>query len=287
MNHGKTSSGTLIFQKGRSTISSPFLRVYNNFRNDLKIVERINKRLPTAIKNMSRKDSLSLREKIRNFRRNDATAFSNFQKALGEETNRTSYRVKIPFSKKASKVIDELIFWFIFETRSVMFIRDMSLVYLVAEYESFLQHTLCVLFELRPEAMISTHRSFTVEELIKCNDVQEVRETIYRREAESVIREDIEEVRKHFKDRLSVDLAGFTNWKQFSERFYRRNILVHNSGVVNEIYRKKTGFRRKTSRMTVSQTYLTESIRLFDESARKTAEHFQARFKRVNAVKSS
>jgi hypothetical protein len=67
------------------------------------------------------------------------------------------------------------------------------------------------------------------------------------------------------------------NGKKFKERFYRRNILTHNSGIPNELYRKKTGSTQK-ERLTVSKEYLDESIVIFENTATKLAKKLKEKF---------
>ena len=50
-----------------------------------------------------------------------------------------------------------------------------------------------------------------------------------------------------------------------TERFYRRNIIIHNNGIVNEKYREKTGYKGKDEILDVSEEYLNKSLKLFQD----------------------
>ena len=229
--------------------------------------------MPEAIKGIVVKERTSLRQKMKSFSPRDHAAFRKIGESLGKSSTK-----RVRASPEMAKAFTDLLDLFVFEGRSAMFIRDMSLVYLVAIYESFLQRILLTLFEKKPEAMTSGRKPATTEELISCRSVEEVRQLISDKEVRSVMCQDVESIRNYFRERFSVELSKFTDWKQFIERFYRRNIIVHNSGFTNETYRTKTGYKGKDKRMTVSQIYLDESIQLFEDAARRLSEHFQRKF---------
>ena len=75
--------------------------------------------------------------------------------------------------------------------------------------------------------------------------------------------------------RISDDLG--INWNEFKERFYRRNIIIHNSGKPNKLYRTKTGYDGEDERLTVSKVYLKDSIRLFKMMSDKIALTFKTK----------
>ena len=259
-----------------SRSESPYLQQYHHFRTDLRMLEWLNMRLPKAITRIVNKERIVLRQKagqhqIKRLIDLLDESLKLLEKPVGSKSS-------IQFSDETVKLLMKFAEQKMFENRGTMFIRDMSLVYLIATYEIFLGEILSILFEGRPEALKSTCKELTTEELIMCKDIRTVIRRISEREVELVIHQDVEETRMYFKDRLGVDLRQFTNWREFSERFYRRNIIVHNSGMTNEIYRRKTGYKGKDKHIGVSQAYLIESIQLFESTAKKISEHFQLKF---------
>lgn len=159
------------------------------------------------------------------------------------------------------------------------FIRDMSLVYLIAGFESFLQKVLEISFQRKPEILSSSQKSITFEELVKFNNINDARQQIVEKEILSIINQDIENINRYFEQKFNVKFSQFTKWKKFKERFYRRNILIHNSGRTNRLYRLKTGYEGEDKRMGVSQSYLKESIELFHDMGSRISEHFHNKFK--------
>jgi hypothetical protein len=240
------------------------------------MLEWVNTRLPEAISRISNKERIALQQKAGQHQLKRLIDLLGECLKLLERPVGSSKSIQL--SDETRKLLMRFADGLIFENRGTMFIRDMSLVYLIAAYESFLEKILSILFERRPETLKSTRKGLTTEELIMCKDIGTAIRRISEREVELVIHQDVEETRMYFKDRLGVDLRQFTNWREFSERFYRRNIIVHNSGMTNEIYRRKAGYKGKDKRMDVSQAYLTESIQLFESAAKEISEHFQAKF---------
>ena len=54
----------------------------------------------------------------------------------------------------------------------------------------------------------------------------------------------IDEVAAAIDRRLNVSLSSYDKWSSIRERSYRRNLIVHNAGRINDIYRKKVGVSR-------------------------------------------
>jgi hypothetical protein len=126
--------------------------------------------------------------------------------------------------------------------------------------------------------LISSRKSVSVEDLLKHKYVTDAVEGIADKEIQSLVNQDIDEVRKYFEQRLSVRLPQTSEWMKFRERFYRRNIIVHSSGITNRIYRAKTAYRGKDRRLFVTQAYLKESFKLFENAALKISEQFDEKF---------
>lgn len=164
-------------------------------------------------------------------------------------------------------------------------VRDMSLVYLVAVFENYLKNLLTFSFRQKPEALKTCQKNLSYEELLKFSDIDSIREAVIEKEA-MVVNEDIEEIREYFQKKFNVDISKLDEknakniqeyvksrlgleenfepfkWENFKERFYRRNIIVHNLGMPNKLYRRKTGYQGNGA-LKVSMPYLLESLNLF------------------------
>ena len=107
---------------------------------------------------------------------------------------------------------------------------------------------------------LSAIRDFSNLELIESYFVQ--------KEASSVLQEGINKQISYFKDRLSIDIKTISEYREILTEFsQRRNLLVHNDGVVNDHYLNKVSGKYVKEKgivkglpLNVSDTYLKESI---------------------------
>lgn len=273
--------------KTKMDYSSPFFEAYTQLTNETFILKELNSELPQSIKEGKRKREKDIREKMASL---DQKTRARVKTDINELVAFVDKSLKSTRSKKtprsptlAVKGRSADIFWDL--ACSVMlplhfdkFIRDMSLVYLVAEFESFLRNVLEISFGKKPEILSSSRKTIRYEEIVKFKKIGDVKEQIIEREILSIINKDVENINEYFEEKFNVQLSLFPSWKEFKERFYRRNIIVHNSGMTNKLYRLKTGYKGKDKQMTVSQQYLEESIRLFEQMGLHIAEQLYDKF---------
>ena len=161
------------------------------------------------------------------------------------------------------------------------FVREMSLVYMITVFESYLESVLTTTFEKRPECL-SSSKMISFEEVVANLKSNEVLNALIGKEIDEVLRKDIEKINEYFLQKFKVTLSEFVpDWNEFKERFYRRNIIVHNMGMVNEEYRRKTGHRGKEKKLTVSEEYLNKSFEMFEEISKKIMFEFYGKFEQV------
>ena len=113
---------------------------------------------------------------------------------------------------------------------------------------------------------------------MKFENLDSVKDAIIGKKASEIVNKDIEEIQGYFQNKLNINFKEYCEWKRFKERFFRRNILIHNSGMPNDLYRKRTGSKQK-ERLTVSKEYLDESISIFEEVASKLTKNLKEKFK--------
>lgn len=156
------------------------------------------------------------------------------------------------------------------------FMRDMSLVYLVSQFKAMLQKFIGNSLYNNPEAL-SSGRALTLDELRKCGRIQDAIGAVIEKEVADVMQDDIDGVDKYLAGKWGIRISSQSTWTKFRERFYRRNIIVHNSGMTNDMYRRKTHYTGKSVRLGVSEAYLNESVSLFNEAASRLLLHFSSR----------
>ena len=163
--------------------------------------------------------------------------------------------------------------------RSADFIRDMSLVYLVVEFESFLKELLKVTFQKKPQILASSEKTITYEELVRFNTIEDALNEIIEKEASKIVNEGIEKMNRSFNKKFKMRLSDYVDWEKFKERFYRRNIIVHNNGVVNKTYKSKTGYTNGNIKLIVTESYLEETFDIFQDMSFLISGKFESKFK--------
>ena len=74
-------------------------------------------------------------------------------------------------------------------------------------------------------------------DILKSNSIEEMKEILIDEEVEIIMRQNIFDWIKILKDKhgVSIDINNLY-FKEFIEAYYRRNILVHNNGIINNDY---------------------------------------------------
>lgn len=228
-----------------------YLWAFISIKSELDIVENLNEQLPRFFRPKDSVNAVEIQSALARLetviQKVERDGLKNAYAGLSEEDR-----------------IQKLIFESIVRMKGNSIIRDMSLVYIVAIFEDFLQKILRISFKRKPELLMTCQKNVTYEELLQYDDINNARDGIIEKEIE-IVNEDVEVVRQYINRKFNVDISRFVDWKEFKERFYRRNILVHNSGIPNKTYRLKTGCKDGSKRLTVSMDYLKTSIALFVE----------------------
>jgi len=122
------------------------------------------------------------------------------------------------------------------------FFAEMALVFLVSRLEAFLKDYLQAML-LQDPRRLRSGAQLTYEQALRYPSMAALRRALAEREAEALGYKSIDEVEKALNKKFGVRLSEFPSWPAVREIVYRRNLLVHNRGVINDIYRSKTGFR--------------------------------------------
>jgi hypothetical protein len=160
----------------------------------------------------------------------------------------------------------------------VEFIRTMSLEFLVDQFEFFIFEILRVTFENKIEALCC-NKTFTYTQIIKLSKKRLLKKQMIDNELFELFYQDVEEWNDYFERKFGIKLSELTQWTDFKERFYRRNIIVHNSGIMNKIYREKSGYKGKKKVLTVPSNYLNESVDIFEDFACNLVNKLDKKFK--------
>lgn len=187
------------------------------------------------------------------------------QKTKYEEVKDNLYDLAI----KVSQINQE-------ETDIPKFIREMSLTYLVSNFEDFLVKCLLHYYQLEPRALIinSTNKTkkdqakkepekmISYSDILLCESLDEIITKIIQKELDILMRNDIVNIIKYIEKLFSTKLSNYYDFTEFKEIFYRRNCIVHNKGYSNPEYNFKNNVNEKTSiYLDTNDDYLQKSFK--------------------------
>lgn len=139
------------------------------------------------------------------------------------------------------------------------FLADMALVYLVSHLEAFIKDYLLYVLMMRPE-MLRTGATITFEQLSSFRTMKALWRGAAQREVDDLGYGSIDDVASYFTRKLNIDLSTFPKWQEVREHTFRRNIILHNQGRVNETYRRKTNYATHRDHLHSDMKYLASAV---------------------------
>lgn len=147
-------------------------------------------------------------------------------------------------------------------------LRRSALITLASHFEYLIAELLHSFYLLYPQALPSEERVLSLADLRAMGSVEDAENHLIEREIDSLLRDSIEKQLEYFSSkRIKVNLEYLDNYKnRLVEIFQRRNIIVHNDGVVNKIYLSRVSKdileqgAENGKRLDVTEEYLNKAI---------------------------
>ncbi len=147
------------------------------------------------------------------------------------------------------------------------------LVSYVSCFDSFLGNLMKEIFTLKAELLNNSDRELLFKDLIEFDSIEEAREFILEKEINSLLRKSHLEQFNWMENKFNLTLRkGLDLWEDFIEITERRNLIVHNDGVVSNQYLKICNENKIKSNdvsigdtLTVSPKYLNNVHNIFYE----------------------
>ncbi len=237
-----------------------YLWAFYRLKVGLDIIDNLNEQIPRIMDIGETYGLIKNNLEVEGFKKAQERYSANL-KEVSEQVKKDGLK-DVYVSLNSNDKFEKYFFERIVRNQVVTIISKMSIVYIVALFEDFLQKILGITFKNKPEILKTCQKSVTYEDLIEFGDFEKAKNAIIEKEL-LVINEDIEEIKSYIVKKFNIDISKFTDWNIFKERFYRRNIIVHNSGIPNSIYREKTGYKGENVALDTTQEYLRESISIF------------------------
>lgn len=112
----------------------------------------------------------------------------------------------------------------------------MSYVYLMALFDAYLSDIFEVVIKSRPE-MLRSKKQITYEKALEFSSIDDMVEYLAKRELNELSYKSIKDQADYYRDRFGITIADSgVSIETLTELRCRRNLLVHNNGVVNHIY---------------------------------------------------
>ncbi|RJP54143.1 MAG: hypothetical protein C4586_00375, partial [Anaerolineaceae bacterium] len=122
-------------------------------------------------------------------------------------------------------------------SRQIQHLYDVSLVSLISNVEWFLSNILHEYFDKFPNAVEGKEKVFSLLDLKSFNTIEHARTYLIDTLVENILRGSFDDWLQFLKNRLKLSCGYLdANYDCLTEAFQRRNLLVHNGGIVNNIY---------------------------------------------------
>jgi len=113
---------------------------------------------------------------------------------------------------------------------------NMAFIYLLAIFEAFLADVFRVVLQARPE-MLRSNKQLTYQAIVSLGSKDELISHMAARELHEIGYGSTRDQWSYYRDRFGVDLAkAGIAIEKLIEMYAERNLLVHNNGLVNNIY---------------------------------------------------
>lgn len=187
-----------------------------------------------------------------------------------KEVNGEKSIAKFRFSGKHAEGTSELILKLSSSLKRIDLLYKSSLITLMSNVEWFFSEILHTYFSSYPSAVGAEEKSLSLEDLNRFKDIEEARDYVIEKKVENIMRKSLREwidtLKKKAKLRMSYLELSLDKMHEVQRR---RNLLVHNDGIVNRIYlsdlpEELRGGLNIGDNITVELDYLNLSIELFE-----------------------
>lgn len=216
-------------------------------------------------------ETKTLDEKVQKLSKKEQETYFKMIKAVkkGDADAVIDYHEKEQ-SKELKEIISNTVNNAMIFNLSVDTLREMILVYLIAQFETFLEFLLKTIYLIKPEALKSDKKSILYSDLLE--NVENVNQYLAEVEAKKMLKLNIDDLARKLDEFVKIDLTKNDSWTKFREYFYRRNLIVHNNAIPDKEYNKKTN-NKTIGRVDTSDKYLKESFEIFNKFAILISSH--------------
>jgi len=244
--------------------------VFADFYNKIQMIQHVNKIFPKIYSDFSNAETKNMLDKNKKeLTKDEKIQLGKISELIlslkdGKKIKKMDKNDKI--TENVGNLIFEISNAFVLPKKTMKFIQEMSVVYLVTIFEDFLERILYSIFEKFPKN-ITSDKEITYKELVSITNLSDwdgLKETIIGNEINRIIqKEGIKGWSKKLTN-LKIDLTVDKKWNEFTECFARRNIIIHNGGNVNKYYSSITHIKRGDE-VNLDMAYVDNAVKLFEK----------------------
>lgn len=135
------------------------------------------------------------------------------------------------------------------------FLTEMTLSYLISYQEAMLKEYLYGVLFFRKDPLKSNNK-ITYNEIIGFKSIKALISYLAQKEVDQLGYGSIDDMANYFKEKFNIDFTIFDKWENIVEASFRRNLFIHNNGISNDKYCKRTGYKTKGQRLKIDVEYI-------------------------------
>lgn len=135
-------------------------------------------------------------------------------------------------------------------------LAEMTLSHLISYQEAFIKEHLRIVLISQKSILKSKKKQLTYEEICKFQSIESLISHMTQKEVDELGYGSVDDIAKYFENQFNLSFEKFPNWQFLREASYRRNLIVHNSGITNDTYCDKTGYKKKNEYLKTDTDYV-------------------------------
>jgi hypothetical protein len=140
------------------------------------------------------------------------------------------------------------------------FFSEMALAYILTFQESFVKDYLQEVFTSRSE-LLRSKKSLSYEDVLEFRSIISLRRRLAKNETDNIGYGSIDDLDIYSRNKFNISIDKELFWPQLKEASYRRNLIIHNRGIVNDVYRRKIGLHQaESSKLQTDSQYVNTII---------------------------
>jgi len=151
-------------------------------------------------------------------------------------------------------------------------LHQSSLVTIISYVEWFLAQLIHKYYDKNPNAIGLREKQLSLNDLYEIGSIDDAKKFLIDTKVESILRGSLNDWVTFLKDQIKLSMSYLENHKsELIEACQRRNLYVHNGGVVNSIYLKNCHFEEDKSpeigeSLSCNRKYIEDTLSAFEKS---------------------